>query len=307
MDTKKIIILASLLALVIVLSFISFNNARQIIIKAPLYDVAKQINDLNNWKKWYVDLQNDDVNVSGKFNTDQTLKTEFYTYTLHHITPVAILITKKKSVTTLSSSIELIPINDSTTSVSWKERLNFFEMIKRSINTRHSRKTNLDNLKKLMEDPNNKYGFFIKIVPVKDILILTAETKLIDNTSTHTVAFLYNQLETFIKENNLRSEKNYFYTTQLSDNKIAVGIPVYKQVKNTENIKFLQLPGNGRLVEGIYTGKVADKRSIYNAINSFMLDQHLKQVAQPLEQYNVADTVLNNNEDVNLKIYYPVF
>jgi hypothetical protein len=69
----------------------------------------------------------------------------------------------------------------------------------------------------------------------------------------------------------------------------------------------LQLPGNGRLVEGNYSGKLSEKRLIYNAINSFMLDQHLKQVAQPFEQYNVADTILRADNNINIKIYYPVF
>jgi effector-binding domain-containing protein len=306
MEAKKLFIAVGLIVLVIVLSFIPFNNKREIVIKAQLYDAAKQINDLHNWKKWYTGLEADSIKISGSFNNDQSAITSAYSYTLHHLNPLAVSLIRKNN-STSSSIIEIAPQTDSTIVVSWNEKIIIFEMIKRSIKPQYSRQTNLNNLKKLLEDVNYKYSFLIKIVPVKDTLILTAETSLADKEAATVITNLYRELQAFIKENMLPAEKKYFYKTRLSNNKIAVGIPVYKQAHNRENIKLLQLPHNGRLVEGIYSGKVSDKRSIYNAINNFMLDQHLKQVAQPLEQYNVADTILQPNSNVNVKIYYPVF
>jgi hypothetical protein len=306
MEAKKIIIAAGLIVLVFVLSFIPFTNKRKVVIKASLYDVAKQINDLNNWKKWYAGFEADSIKISGSFNSDQSAITSAYSYTLHHLNPLAVSLTRKNN-SSSSSIVEITPLTDSTTVVAWNEKIIIFEMIKRSIKPQYSRQRNLDNLKRFMEDVTYKYGFLIKIVPVKDTLILTAETELIDNTSTHIVSNLYNLLQNFIKQHNLPAEKKYFYKTELSNNKIAVGIPVYKQATNSGNIKFLQLPDNGRLVEGNYSGKISDKKSIYTAINNFMRDQHLKQVAQPLEQYNIADTILQLNSDVNIKVYYPVF
>ena len=112
---------------------------------------------------------------------------------------------------------------------------------------------------------------------------------------------------TYINANRLPSEKNYFYTTDLDSNKVAVCIPVYKRLHDTGNIKFLELPATGRLVEASYSGALSEKPSIYTAINNFMIDQHLKQVAQPLEQYNIADTMPNPGSNIKLKIYFPVF
>jgi len=308
MEVKKIIIIAGLIILIIIFSLVPFNNKQKVVIKSSLYDVAKQINDLNNWRKWNPDLKNDSIKISGGFNSNQSANiTSTYSYSLHHLNPLAVLLKRNNKGSLTSSLIEIASVNDTATGVIWNEKITIAELIKRNIITHYSRQTNLDNLKKLMEDPNKKYGFDIRLVPVKDTLILTAETELMDNTSTHIVAYLYNTLQAFIKKNNLPAEKNYFYTTQLSNNKIAVGITVYKTLNDSGNIKFLQLPGNGRLVEGNYSGKIADKKSIYSAINNFMLDQHLKQVAQPLEQYNVADTILQPGSNINIKIYYPVF
>ena len=302
---KKNLIVVLFIVFIAVPCFVPFNNKQLIVIKSSLYDVSKQINDLNNWKKWNLDFRNDTIKIKGNFNSDQFANiTESYSYLLHHINPLLVSVTKTINDKISTSKIEITSVSDSTTAVIWREKISVFGLIKGNSISNHSRRDNLDNLKKLMEDPTNKYGFFIKLVPVKDTLILTAEA---NNNQSNIVSTLYKKLQTFITINNLPAEKNYFYTTQLNDNKIAVGIPVYKQANNYDNIKFLQLPGNGRLVEGIYSGKIADKRSIYTAINNFMLDQHLKQVAKPFEQYIVADTILDNHKDVNLKIYYPVF
>ena len=306
METKNIIAIVSLIALVIVLSLIPANNKVEIIIKAPLYDVAKQINDLSNWKKWNTDLKNSDIKISGSFNSDQFAKiTATYSYLVHHINPLAVLLTRTSNGSSTSSLIAIASVTDTTTVVSWSEKLTFFELMKRSTVGNYSRQTNLDNLKKWLEDVNYRYGFIIKIVPVKDTLILTAEATKSD--SSDIVSGLYKKLLSFIKDYNLPAEKNYFYKTQLSNHTIAIGIPVYKRAGNYNSIKFLQLPVNGRLVEGNYSGKITNIQSIYTAIDNFILDKHLKQVAQPLQQYNIADTILQPNGNVNFRIYYPVF
>ncbi len=307
METKKIVIAAALIAVILVFSFVPFNNKKEIVIKASLYDVAKQINDLNNWKNWNTDLKNNGIKATGDFNSDQFATiTPNYSYSLHHLNPLAVLLTRNDNGTATTSLIQITSVNDSTTNVIWSEKISVFELTKRNIIAHYSRQVNLNNLKKIMEDVNYRYGFLIRIVPVKDTLILTTETNTPD-TSKNIVALLYQKLLSFIQLNKLAAEKKYFYKTQLNNNKVAVGIPVYKQLNNTDNIKFLQLPSNGRLVEGNYSGKISDKQSIYNAIANFMMSKHLKQVAQPLEQYNVADTIIQPNSNVNIKIYYPVF
>ncbi len=308
METKKIFIIVSLISLVIILSFIPVDNIRQTVIKASLYDVAKQISDLNNWKKWNPDLVNKSIKIDGSFNNDQSaIITLTYSYLLHHINPVAVSLRRTLDGSSTSSLIEIASVTDTTTAVSWSEKITFFELMKRSIVEHFSRQTNLDNLKKLIEDVNYKYGFFIKIVPVRDTMILTAKTNIIGNSFAYTTVYLYNLLQKFIDKHGIPYQKKYFYTTALSNHEVAVGVPIYKRIKDSANIKCLQLPGSGRLVEGTYSGRLSDKQSIYTAINNFMMDQHLKQVAQPLEQYSVSDTMFNANSNVNIKIFYPVF
>ncbi len=309
MDTRKFFIVIVLLALIVVLSFVPFNDKREIIIKAPLYDVAKEVNDLNNWKKWKINFNSKALKITGNYSGNQSaILNSGESYLLHHINPLTTVLTRKLKHNSTSSIIKLAPSTDNlSTYIIWTENVTIFNLIGRSFIKTNSRLANLESLKKLMEDVNYRYGFFIRVVPVKDTLILTAQTELIDNNSTHIVTYLYNLLQSFIKENNLPAEKKYFYKTILSDKKIAVGIPVYKKADNSKDIKFLQLPGSGRLVEGMYSGDYSNKQKIYTALNNFMLDQHLKQVAQPLEQYNVADTIINANINLNIKIFYPVF
>ena len=310
MDTRKYFVIAAVLIfLIILLSFIPVNNKREVIIKARLYDVAKQINDLNNWKKWNPDLSNKNITFSGGYYSDQSATISAkQSYSLHHINPLAVSFTRKINNVSKPSLLAISSLsNDSLTYVVWSEDITIFELIKRNLTKINSRQTSLDNLKKLMENINYKYGFYINIVPVKDTLLLTSEELISNKNSANVVADLYESLQSFIKKNNLPSETKYFYKTILSNSKIAVGIPVYKRAANYQNIKFLQLPSNGRLVEGDYSGTYYNKQKIYAAINNFMLDQHLKQVAQPLEQYIVADSNINANSNINIKIFYPVF
>ena len=306
MEAKKIFIAVVLIALIVAFGFISFNNKKEVVIKAQLYDVAKQINDLNNWKKWYPDLHNKSK-ISGDYTTDQVATlTTGQQFILHHINPLTVSLTRKAKNNSSTSLITISPAaGDSLTSVSWQENVSVYKMMERSFTKTNSRVITLNNLKNLMEDAHYKYGFFINIVPVKDTLILTAQGSL--NDSANITAKLYHTLQAFITQNKLPAETSYFYKTELENNKIAVGIPVFKKKNDADGIQFLKLPANGRLVEGIYSGNVADKQSIYTSINNFMLDQHLKQVAKPLEQYDVADTILHANKNTTIKIYYPVF
>lgn len=307
MKAKTIFIAAAVI--IIIFSLTPFKNRSEIVIKAQLYDVAKQINDLNNWKKWDADISNSKIKISGNYTTDQTAKFSYGKfYSLHHVNPLAVLLTRNLGQTSTASLITIIPFtNDSSTYVAWNETVTIYKLIARSFSKNYSPQSNLNSLKHWLEDKNYRYGFFIKLVPVKDTLILTAEAELTDSTSTHIITHLYSSLDSFVKKNKLSAESKYFYKTILSSNKVAVGIPIYKQLTNSDKLKFLQLPANGRLLEGAYQGKLADKQSIYKAFNSFMSDQHLKQVAQPFEQYTVSDTLLNANSQINIRIFYPVF
>lgn len=305
MQIKKIIIAAALILLITIACFIPFENKTGIVVYASLYDVAKQINDLNNWEKWNADFNQNNVQITGSFNSDQlAIIKPGYSYTLHHINPLAVVLTRKNKNKSDSSLIEISPLTDSSVYIKWREKSSVLSLITKATSTSliHN---DFTMFKAIMEDVQLKYGFPIKLVPVKDTLLLTVvATKPGEKNIT---PLLYQQLVSYINTNSLLAEKNYFYKTDLDSNKVAVCIPVYKQLHDTKNIKFLELPPTGRLVEATYSETLSNKQAVYTAINKFIIDQHLKQVAQPLEQYNVADTMPNLNSNVNLKIYFPVF
>ncbi len=157
MEAKKLIIAATLIALIILFSFIPFNNKRDIVIKAQLHDVAKQINDLHNWIKWNTDFLNRNIKISGDYTIDQTaiLGSGQY-YSLHHISPLAVSLTRKLNDAPAAASLIIISPseNDSSTYVSWHETVTILKLIKRSFTKVNSREANLNSLKKLMEDVN---------------------------------------------------------------------------------------------------------------------------------------------------------
>lgn len=285
--------------------FIKFNNVSSIVVKAPLYDVARQVNDFNNWKKWDTIFKTGS-SVTGGFSSNQTTVTTNGTYILHHLSPVAFSLTKNSKGSRATTFITIAPLTDSATIITSEEKRTVLNYIVQG--SSHGTGAGIiANFKAWMENADNKYGYPIQLVPVKDTLILTVKEAFDSPHINVVTGKLYNLLHSFIQQHNLPFEKGYFYKTVLSDKEIAVGIPVYKQVKDTGNINCLQLPRNGRLVQGRYTGNIANIASIYTAITNFMLDKHLKQVAQPLEQYNVADTAAAAGNNVTVNIFYPIF
>ncbi|MEP6465413.1 MAG: hypothetical protein ABJB05_03870 [Parafilimonas sp.] len=109
MEAKKLFIAAVLIILIVAFSLIPFNNKREIVIKAQLYDVAKQINDLNNWKKWNSDLGNNNIKISGDYTTDQraTLSSGQY-YALHQINPLEVSLIRNLGDASTSSLITFL-------------------------------------------------------------------------------------------------------------------------------------------------------------------------------------------------------
>jgi len=304
MRTKGLIIAAGIVIVLLGVCFIEFNNKSSIVVKAPLYDVAKQVNDINNWKKWDTTFKAGGNSDTGGFNNDQTLVTASGTYTLRHTSPVALSLTKNNNGSNAITLFALTPLTDSTTVITSEEKITAFSYLTQ--NTAGGTSI-MASFKTWMEDATKKYGYAIQLVPVKDTLILTATAIIEDSSGKNTTGALYNLLYGFIQQHQLPFEKDYFYKTVINNKQVAIGIPVYKPVSDTSNIHCLQLPRNGRLIEGLYSGSTNNISSIYTAVANFMMDKHLKQVAQPLEQYNVADTAPRPNSDIKIKVYYPIF
>lgn len=305
MRLKGLIIAAGIAVVLLGVCSIEFNNKSNIVVKAPLYDVARQVNDLNNWKKWDT-IFKASSSIKGAFSSDQTATTINATYTLHHLSPVALSLIKSNNGNSKTTLVTIAPLTDTATVIITEEKTNIFGYLAQNKASKDGAAI-MDNFKAWMEDAASKYGYPIQLVPVKDTLILTAKAPVTDTSVNNTTGNLYKLLYNFIRQHQLPFEKNYFYKTVLNDKEIAVGIPVYKPVKDTGNIHCLQLPHAGRLIEGQYNGNAANIQTIYTAVNIFMMEKHLKQVAQPLEQYNVADTAMPKNSNVKVKVYYPIF
>jgi hypothetical protein len=292
--------------------YIPVNRTENLIIRSSLYDVSKQFNTLNNWKNWDLNF-NDSTNVTGIEFQDQTAKTASnIIYQLHYINPASISVVITNNHLTTQSFITASPFkNDSVSYIKWTTKTTIFNWVKDAISKTYNSQVDLHPLKLFMEDDKRKYGFQIHLIPVIDTLILTTETETRPDDIMQDIHILHVHLKRFIDVNKLSADKKYFYVTVLKSEqnklKLGVGIPVNKEEGTAPGIKFLKLPANGRLVTGFYDGKYAGKEKIYTAMNQYITDKALKKVAQPLEQYNIRDSLLTDTSGVKMHLFYPVY
>ena len=289
---------------------------QSIIISQPLERVALQFTKIQNWQYWHPVVKQisgsvtyQDINRKQK----QIRLPDNDTYQIQIVNPAAILIEKRDKNGMHSSSLSAGPYLDGNrTLVTYQENMTGFEKIGGLFSHGNGDESNLlENLKAFAEDDKRSYGFFIQTVLVSDTLILTTSITTMPDSTLKAVAVLYNRLVSYCKQNCLLI-KNYYYTSTVvlanDEVQVSVGMPVPKQSdKKSPEFEFLRLPANGRLVVGKYKGRYKDKQQLYSAMNEYIQDKRMKKVAQPLEQYSVANAPYHDTNMISMQVYYPVF
>ena len=301
-----------LIAAILLASMSIFNYRQSIIIHEAIYDVAFQFNKLQNWKNWHKEFggKNDILFVTN--NQIQEASLAGKKYTIHILNPTAIEINQTVNRETAHAFLTAIPYKDgSFTYVEWNEKITGITWLKRKLFNQDIIEESLDNLKTFFLDDNRKYGFTIKIIPVKDTLILTKIMMIRPQEIKSGIPLLYSELRNYIISNHIFQTADFYFVSFTAANKekteLAVGIPVHTELPPLDGFKFLRLPSTGRLLEGAYKGTYAGRQELYNAMDKYIMDKKLKKVAQPLEKYNNSLTEINDTTQVTMTLLYPVF
>lgn len=303
------------LALLAVLAgYHDFTISRYEIVHAPLEGAARQFTDLNNWKRWHPDFipQGAETAVNtGKGKQEIAYPGGIVRIQLLHA--AAVLVTRVENNKTTNFSLTALPYRDgSSTYVAYAQVLNGFGWLQQKISGQDDIQPVLKGLQLLAEDDSRRYGFSITTVPVTDTLILTTRVQVPEDSILNNIQVLHRRLKNYCRMNRITIPQNYYYlsTRFLAGGRaeLAAGIPVHTTaVSQHRDFEFLKLPVNGRLVAGRYSGQYAGKHLLYEAMTSYMLDKHLKKVAQPLEQYRDTDTTFTAGSTVSMQVFFPVY
>ncbi len=264
---------------------------QEVRIRAATYEVARQLTDTNQWRQWYPALTRPG---------DTTLQ-------LQYINPLSVTATLHTRTSTKHYTITVCsPLNDTSTVICSSRRIPFWQQLYLS----PAAATPLLYLKNFMEHVPIRYGFDLRLVPVRDTLILTTAAILPRGKTDTATPRLHRELMQLIRAIRLPADTDFYYRTFINTGdsiRVAVGIPVHRHTKDSLGIRCLRLPEGGRLLTAHYVGLYKDRQKVYAAMGSYMQDHRLRPVAQPYERYPAADTLLPQDQNITIDLYYPVY
>jgi effector-binding domain-containing protein len=318
---RKFVIIASII-LILIFCFlffapIEFGIKKQISIKASIIDVTKQITDLRNWPHWNSALKNRDTSLF-QFSKITNSTNSFLRFTDRQYTIVqqngAFVIVKENNENARPVYHSLYAFSDSlgtSTNILWVKNVSPFEWIKEKINSSGEVVADLNSLKNFMEDPNQYYGFPIRVQFIPDSIIITKNAVTSKNDRTKTLAKLYNSIKEYAASNNIQINPNNprvanYYNLNNDSVKITAGIPVSKKAPEKNDITYMEIPQHGRALVGYYEGDYAGLKKLYTAINKYYVDKRLQSVAAPYEKYLTNPQSAQDSLHMKIEIYYPV-
>jgi effector-binding domain-containing protein len=311
------VVLPALLGATLFAGLKPYTFEKNIIIRAPIFEVTQRFTNLKMYKDWHSAFYGRrhllvKYTDSSNYKIQQAI-VNGCSYRLTILNAAAILLERTQGDRITTDFISAIPdSNGMFTSLRWVTKIKGFLWLKDKLLGQNNRFRELENLKLLMEDETKRYGYLIKIKPVVDTLILTKKTVAVPGKEREAVAQVYAQILQFLKDENLPAAKNYHYVsyTQTGSKQvnIAVGVPVNKKARKKEGYDFLTFPPNGRLLVGSFTGRYGGVKELYAAMDKYVMNNKLKKVAQQMEKHqNKYIGLADTSDDVSLEVVYPVY
>lgn len=267
----------------------------QLLIRASIFDLSGQLTRPEEWNNWYPGTTSKQPLQETGPDSWQSVSGWRYHWKL--INPVSIDILEDSGNTSFTHHIRLMAANKGFyTSISWQ--------IEHQLFSRQKAKDKLDHalaaLRNRMENPVQRYGFPIQLVPVSDTLILTIEQKTTLNREAAVQQQLIQRLLEQYPKTMQQIDRILISRTPIGSDSISLsaGIPLTHSTEVVNGMRLLKIPASGRLLLG--KGRPDSRTALLNAMNQYLRDQGLKKAADPYAVYRFADSA-------SVKSYAPEF
>lgn len=316
---KRYIILSLLLLFICILLFapITFGIKRQISISKPVMRVAVQVSDLKNWLHWNSSLKDSggvqvkmspETNVAGAWlqTRDQRLEVTQYT-------PSFVVVQETKGSSRVFHEVFVqADSNLNKTTVVWIDNFSPLSWVREKIFPSQHAEENLQDLKNYLEDVKQYYGFDIHVGRVIDTLVLSKLAVCLKTQKIQVMASMYQQIFDYAKVCNISVPANtprmaHFSELGNDSLKIVVGVPVIKKVPSADGVSFLEMPTLGKAAIAHFSGDYKDIKKLYTALNQYMFDNYLQQVAAPYERYMTNPRTSQDSLKMVIDLYCPLF
>lgn len=287
---------------------------REIKIESSLVNVSSQVTDLQNWAHWHPLLINKDTTLfsysNGSKTVNATLHIHRHDFTIVKTNPVDITIDEKDEEKEIFESLTIKPdAYGRFTYVQWIKVITPYIWLKERYNLTSEIENGLQNLKNFMEDPYQFYGFPIEIRPVVDTLVIIKQAVVTENDLHNTIQKLFSNLQQYTLANKINGNvKRIAGFIPAGNNKVEVtaGLVVNKKAPEKEDIHYLTMPKEGRMLVGHFDGDYKNIKLLYNALEKFITDKHLKTIAMPYEKYLTDPYSSEDSLHMKIEVYFPI-
>jgi hypothetical protein len=213
------------------------------------------------------------------------------------------------------SLLQVIQLNQDSSIIQWRtEVISGPDPLERIKNYRESNKlekefnTLLSNMKAMLEDPINAYGFQIKRSRVVDTILISKKITLGHPPTTTDVYEVVNTLKDYVHRYNAIQTNPPMLNVKGSGNdyQMMAALPINRQIPEESDFKIkLMIPGNILVTE--VKGGAASTADALHTLEVYMADEGLSSPAIPFESLITDRSQQPDTSKWITKVYYPIY
>lgn len=315
-NSRFILIIVSIIIIsLIACSFINVEKSREIKIKGNFFSVLQTVNSPASWRNWKVSLKEACTknpstytvtvdSASGSFS----IHCRLHSFYVHKLTPVSFEVKEITGKDTLFYNISILStLLPDYTNVVITTRVNLLNYLFSSPGKTRAFSTATD-LKSFMENPAAYYGYSFNIEETIDTVVVVKEKIVAKKNWRMELSSLYKSLSSFIERNHLKIMQPKIVSFKSISNdsvQMRAGIPVNHVAPEIDDIKCLKMP-KAHILVGEYNGVYNQRRSLSRAMEKYIRNHSLDEIALPYEKYLDNTIPGTDTSVVRIKMYYPI-
>lgn len=278
-----------------------------------MFKTGEQLNNAKNLVNWYAPFNINDTAGISSTKGNQVIVSGKHSVEISNITMYSAAITARhndrKRVFSFSA------LSDSSASLASLIRLEYnstlFRKWFRKTELEKNAEKSLENLKDYMTDTRRFYGFEIQIVPVEDTTFLFSRVTVPIPERKEATKKVFEKLIAFAEKNNAGYNGTRIYYSQKSSSDItifaSIGVTNIIEIPAGSDIEYKRMPYQKNLLMATYQGPFRESYRAFSALENFKADHSMTSMAIPFQKFLSDGYEFDDDQVVQLKVYYPVF
>lgn len=295
------------------LFFYPVSITQSVQVPYSMFKSGEQINNARNLVKWYAPFTLNDTSGITKKNNTQLVSSGDYSAEISNITMYSAIITagykKNKKAFAFNAIADSVEPNNSSINLAYHSNL-FHKWFRKSELEKNAEKS-LESLKDYMTDTRRFYGYEIQIVPVEDTTFLFNRMTVPFAERKEATKKIFEKLIAFAEKNNAGYNGTRIYYTQKSSIDItifaSIGVTNKVEIPSNSDIEYKRMPYKKNLLMATYQGPFGQSYRAFRALENFKTDHSMTSMAIPFQKFMSDGYDFDDDQVVQLKVYYPVF